>query len=130
MWKLLVHIEIQLKWQNLQKIVTKNIDHIIAAAGGAAHLPGMVASMTTVPVIGVPIKSEHLKGVDSFLSIAQMPSGVPVPTMAIGKSGAIKAALYIIRIIATHNKDIYMKLNMYIRKLKEKVKLMQKSIEK
>ena len=112
------------------KDANKEYDHIIAAAGGAAHLPGMVASMTTLPVIGVPIKSNHLKGVDSFLSIAQMPSGVPVPTMAIGKSGAINAALYIVRILAIHNKDMYTKLNLYIRKLKQKVKLMQKSIEK
>ena len=72
---------------------------IIAAAGGAAHLPGMVASLTTLPVIGVPIESHSLKGLDSLLSIVQMPGGVPVGTMAIGKSGAINGALFSAAII-------------------------------
>lgn len=71
----------------------RGIDVIIAAAGGAAHLPGMVASFTPVPVIGVPVESRVLRGVDSLLSIVQMPAGVPVATVAIGKAGAINAAL-------------------------------------
>ena len=67
---------------------------IIAGAGGSAHLPGMIASLTTVPVIGVPVESKKLKGLDSLLSIVQMPKGIPVGTVAIGKDGAINAALY------------------------------------
>ena len=73
---------------------------IIAGAGGAAHLPGMTASMTPLPVLGVPVESKTLKGVDSFLSIAQMPGGVPVATFAIGKAGAINAALLAASILA------------------------------
>jgi 5-(carboxyamino)imidazole ribonucleotide mutase len=73
---------------------------IIAGAGGAAHLPGMVAAMTTLPVFGVPIKSEALKGMDSLLSIVQMPGGVPVGTLAIGKAGAINAALLAAAVVA------------------------------
>ena len=76
---------------------------IIAAAGGAAHLPGMVASMTTLPVLGVPVKSRVLNGVDSLLSIVQMPGGVPVGTLAIGTAGAKNAALLAARILATSN---------------------------
>ena len=75
-------------------------DIIIAAAGGAAHLPGMVASLTTLPVIGVPMKSSVLNGVDSLLSIVQMPAGVPVGTMSIGSAGARNAALYALRILS------------------------------
>jgi 5-(carboxyamino)imidazole ribonucleotide mutase len=74
---------------------------IIAGAGGAAHLPGMAASMTTLPVLGVPIETQSLKGMDSLLSIVQMPAGVPVGTLAIGKAGAINAALLAASILAT-----------------------------
>ena len=74
---------------------------IVAGAGGAAHLPGMAASMTTLPVLGVPIESQALKGMDSLLSIVQMPAGVPVGTLAIGKPGAINAALLAASILAT-----------------------------
>jgi len=73
---------------------------IIAGAGGAAHLPGMLASHTTVPVLGVPVPSEHLKGKDSLLSIVQMPRGIPVATFAIGKAGAINAALFAVSMLA------------------------------
>jgi 5-(carboxyamino)imidazole ribonucleotide mutase len=73
---------------------------IIAGAGGAAHLPGMVASLTTLPVLGVPVESKALKGLDSLLSIAQMPGGVPVATFAIGKAGAINAALFAASLLA------------------------------
>lgn len=76
---------------------------IIAGAGGAAHLPGMVASMTRLPVIGVPVESKALKGMDSLLSIVQMPGGVPVATMAIGKAGAINSALHAASILAIEN---------------------------
>jgi 5-(carboxyamino)imidazole ribonucleotide mutase len=74
---------------------------IVAGAGGAAHLPGMAASMTSLPVLGVPVESQALKGLDSLLSIAQMPAGVPVGTLAIGKAGAINAALLAAAILAT-----------------------------
>jgi len=73
---------------------------IIAGAGGAAHLPGMTASFTTLPVLGVPVESKALKGLDSLLSIAQMPGGVPVATFAIGKAGAINAALFAVSLLA------------------------------
>jgi 5-(carboxyamino)imidazole ribonucleotide mutase len=79
---------------------------IIAGAGGAAHLPGMAAAMTTLPVFGVPIESKALKGMDSLLSIAQMPGGVPVGTLAIGKPGAINAALLAAAVIALNNADV------------------------
>ena len=79
---------------------------IIAGAGGAAHLPGMVASLTTLPVLGVPVKSKALKGMDSLLSIAQMPGGVPVGTLAIGKSGAKNAALLAASILSLEDKKI------------------------
>lgn len=83
---------------------------IIAGAGGAAHLPGMVASQTTLPVLGVPIKSRALNGLDSLLSIVQMPGGVPVGTLAIGDSGAKNAALLAIRILATNDERLAEKL--------------------
>jgi len=76
---------------------------IIAGAGGAAHLPGMVAAQTTLPVLGVPVESHALKGMDSLLSIVQMPAGVPVGTLAIGKAGATNAALLAVSILATTN---------------------------
>ena len=87
------------------------ISVIIAGAGGSAHLPGMIASLTSLPVIGVPIESKKLKGLDSLLSIAQMPKGIPVGTVAIGKDGAINAALLAASIIAVSNKDVRNKLN-------------------
>ena len=79
---------------------------IIAGAGGSAHLPGMIASLTTVPVIGVPVESKKLKGLDSLLSIVQMPKGIPVGTVAIGKDGAINAALYAASILGITEKKI------------------------
>ena len=79
---------------------------IIAGAGGSAHLPGMIASLTSVPVIGVPIESKKLKGLDSLLSIVQMPKGIPVGTVAIGKDGAINAALYAASILGITDKKI------------------------
>tara|TARA_Y100001970_G_C14095985_1_gene782699 strand:+ start:25 stop:516 length:492 start_codon:yes stop_codon:yes gene_type:complete len=88
-----------------------NIGVIIAGAGGSAHLPGMISSLTTIPVLGVPIESKKLKGLDSLLSIAQMPKGVPVGTLAIGEDGAINAALLAASILANTDKHIKKKLN-------------------
>ena len=87
------------------------ISVIIAGAGGSAHLPGMIASLTSLPVIGVPIESKKLKGIDSLLSIAQMPKGIPVGTVAIGEDGATNAALLAASIIAIGNKDVRNRLN-------------------
>lgn len=94
---------------------------IIAGAGGAAHLPGMVAAKTVLPVIGVPVESKALKGMDSLLSIVQMPGGVPVATVAIGKAGATNAGLLAAQILGTMNDDIYEKLVNRRNVLKEKV---------
>ena len=84
----------------------KSYSVIIAGAGGSAHLPGMIASLTTVPVIGVPVESKKLKGLDSLLSIVQMPKGIPVGTVAIGKDGAINAAIYAASILGITDKKI------------------------
>ena len=92
---------------------TKNISVIIAGAGGSAHLPGMVASLTHLPVIGVPIESKKLKGLDSLLSIVQMPKGIPVATVAIGKDGAINAALLAAAILSSNNNRIKNKLQQF-----------------
>ena len=89
----------------------KNIGVIIAGAGGSAHLPGMISALTSVPVLGVPIESKKLKGLDSLLSIAQMPKGIPVGTLAIGEDGAINAALLAASIIANNNPIVKKKLN-------------------
>jgi 5-(carboxyamino)imidazole ribonucleotide mutase len=88
---------------------------IIAGAGGAAHLPGMVAAKTIVPVIGVPIQSKALKGLDSLLSIVQMPPGVPVATMAI--DGAVNAALFVARMIAVHDAEVASRLEAYVARM-------------
>ena len=88
----------------------RNISVIIAGAGGSAHLPGMIAALTHVPVLGVPIESKKLKGLDSLLSIAQMPKGIPVGTLAIGKDGAINAALLAAAIIGIKSSKIKNKL--------------------
>ena len=92
------------------KAEQNNIGVIIAGAGGSAHLPGMISALTSLPVHGVPIESKKLKGLDSLLSIAQMPKGIPVGTLAIGDDGAINAALLAASIIANQNKSIKRKL--------------------
>jgi 5-(carboxyamino)imidazole ribonucleotide mutase len=92
---------------------SKGLKVIIAGAGGAAHLPGMVASMTTLPVLGVPVESKALKGMDSLLSIAQMPGGVPVGTLAIGKAGAKNAALLAASILSINDKTLEQALQNY-----------------
>ena len=86
---------------------------IIAGAGGAAHLPGMLAAKTTLPVLGVPVQSRHLKGMDSLLSIVQMPKGVPVATFAIGAAGAANAALYAVSLLALNDAEIARKLDQF-----------------
>ena len=91
-----------------------SVQVIIAGAGGAAHLPGMVASHSNLPVIGVPIQSSALKGMDSLLSIVQMPGGVPVATMSIGKAGAINAAIYAAKILSLSNDNIYTLLKKWL----------------
>ena len=89
-----------------KKAEKNNVSVIIAGAGGSAHLPGMIASLTSLPVLGVPIENKKLKGLDSLLSIAQMPKGIPVGTVAIGKDGAINAALLAASIISLNDKKI------------------------
>ncbi len=96
--------------------VERGLKVIIAGAGGAAHLPGMTASRTRLPVIGVPVRSKALQGMDSLLSIAQMPAGVPVGSMAIGKAGAINAALYAAAIVAISDADAAEALDSYRRR--------------
>ena len=97
-----------------KKARENSIRVVIAGAGGAAHLPGMVASHTELPVIGVPIQSSSLNGLDSLLSIVQMPGGVPVATMSIGKAGAINAAIYAAKILSLSNKEIDTKLTNWL----------------
>lgn len=99
----------------------KGLKVIIAGAGGAAHLPGMVAAKTLVPVIGVPVESRALKGMDSLLSIVQMPGGVPVATVAIGKAGATNAGLLAAQILAAEDGALYKRLINRRDALKEKV---------
>ncbi len=93
--------------------VSRGLKVIIAGAGGAAHLPGMAASMTRLPVLGVPVESKALKGMDSLLSIVQMPGGIPVGTLAIGKPGAINAALLAASILATTDEELAERLEMW-----------------
>ena len=92
---------------------SRGLQVIIAGAGGAAHLPGMVAAHTLLPVLGVPVESQALKGMDSLLSIVQMPGGVPVATLAIGKAGALNAALLAVAILANHDAALREKLRAF-----------------
>ena len=91
----------------------RGIQVIIAGAGGAAHLPGMVSAWTTLPVLGVPVQSKALNGMDSLLSIAQMPAGVPTATFAIGEAGAANAGLFAIRMLAAHDPELRQRLEDY-----------------
>lgn len=102
-----------------KKARSRGVEVIIAGAGGAAHLPGMVASMTTLPVVGVPIKSSKLSGIDSMLSIVQMPPGIPVGTMAI--DGAKNAALFAISILGVYNTELSIKLEEFRQKQTQNV---------
>lgn len=99
----------------------KGLKVIIAGAGGAAHLPGMLAAKTSLPVLGVPIQSKTLNGIDSLLSIVQMPAGIPVATLAIGKAGAINAALLAAAILSSNNTSIQTKLNHFRHQQTEQV---------
>ncbi|MBA2117361.1 5-(carboxyamino)imidazole ribonucleotide mutase [Bremerella alba] len=99
----------------------RGIKIIIAGAGGAAHLPGMVASQTTLPVLGVPVKSRALSGLDSLLSIVQMPGGVPVGTLAIGDAGAKNAGLFAVRILASTDSDLHQRLAKFQEEQTQKV---------
>lgn len=101
---------------------SRGIRVIIAAAGGAAHLPGMIASLTDLPVIGIPVKSSSLNGIDSLLSIVQMPAGVPVLTTAIGVAGAKNAALGALRILALSDPELSRKLTDYRLKMADDVR--------
>ena len=105
-----------------KNLKTTNIELVIAGAGGAAHLPGMIASLTHIPVLGVPIESKTLKGLDSLLSIVQMPAGIPVPTLAIGKAGAINSALTAAAILSNKYPDIKKKLILFRSKQTKSIK--------
>ena len=99
----------------------RGVEVIIAGAGGAAHLPGMAAAQTTLPVLGVPVESRALKGMDSLLSIVQMPAGIPVGTLAIGQAGATNAALLAVAILATHRPELREKLHRFRSEQTQKV---------
>lgn len=96
-----------------EQAASNGLQAIIAGAGGAAHLPGMLAAKTTVPILGVPVSSKHLAGVDSLHSIVQMPKGVPVATFAIGNAGAANAALFAVSMLALHDKALNEKLQAF-----------------
>ncbi len=106
------------------EINDRGIKVVIAGAGGAAHLAGVIAAHTIVPVIGVPVDSSSLKGLDSLLSTVQMPSGIPVATVAIGKAGAVNAGILAVQILAVHSKELQSKL------IKHKEKLVNSVVEK
>jgi len=100
----------------------RGLEVIVAGAGGSAHLPGMVAAQTILPVIGVPVQSAALHGIDSLLSIVQMPRGVPVATVAIGAAGAVNAGLFAVAILATSRPDLRIKLHAYRDKMADDVR--------
>jgi len=108
-----------------QRAQARGLGCIIAGAGGAAHLPGMLASKTTVPVLGVPVASKHLNGLDSLYSIVQMPRGIPVATFAIGDAGAANAALFAAAMLAQSNQTLLEKLNAFRVAQTNKAKAMQ-----
>ena len=103
---------------------------IIVGAGAAAHLAGVIASQTTLPVIGVPIDATSLRGLDALLATVQMPGGIPVATMAIGKAGAKNAALFAIRILAVENADLLKKLQAYVRKMAQEVERKHENLKR
>ena len=105
-----------------EKLVNRGIKIVIAGAGGSAHLPGMIASKTIIPVLGVPVKSSGLNGIDSLLSIVQMPVGVPVGTLAIGNAGATNAGLLSVSILALNDKELFNRLQNWRQKQTNSVK--------
>jgi 5-(carboxyamino)imidazole ribonucleotide mutase len=110
-----------LLYRYAEDAVSRGLKCIIAGAGGAAHLPGMIAAKTTVPVLGVPIPTKHLQGLDSLLSIVQMPAGVPVATFAIGTAGAGNAGLYAVAILALQNPELAVRLESFRRTQEQRV---------
>jgi len=111
----------ELMYEYAQSAEERGLAAIIAGAGGAAHLPGMLASLTTIPLLGVPIETKHLSGQDSLLSIVQMPKGIPVATFAIGEAGANNAALFAIAMLAKDNIAIEKKLKEFRNKQSDSV---------
>ncbi len=107
-----------------ESAASRGLRCIIAGAGGAAHLPRMLAAKTTLPVLGVPVPSKHLQGLDSLLSIVQMPRGVPVATFAVGEAGAVNAALFAIAVLATTDKALAKKLDEFRTQQQETVRAM------
>ncbi|MCX5850594.1 MAG: 5-(carboxyamino)imidazole ribonucleotide mutase [Deltaproteobacteria bacterium] len=111
-----------------KKAASRGVRIIIAGAGAAAHLAGVIASHTSIPVIGVPIDSSSLKGLDALLSTVQMPGGVPVATMAIGKAGARNAGLFAVRILAVNDDSLWKKLAGYHRRMARSIEQKQKTL--
>jgi len=114
-----------LLFEYAETAAARGLQAIIAGAGGAAHLPGMLAAKTTVPVLGVPVPSKYLKGVDSLYSIVQMPKGIPVATFAIGEAGAANAALFAAAMLANHDPKLNERLQTFRRTLAASVEAMQ-----
>ncbi|MET3683999.1 5-(carboxyamino)imidazole ribonucleotide mutase [Alkalibacillus flavidus] len=112
-----------------EKAYDRGIKVIVAGAGGAAHLPGMIAAKTVLPVIGVPVESKSLSGFDSLLSIVQMPGGVPVATVAIGEAGAKNAGLLAAKQLAPFDLDLYQRLQQYRQTMQDKVEASQKEFK-
>jgi 5-(carboxyamino)imidazole ribonucleotide mutase len=112
-------------FQYAQTARDRGLKCIVAGAGGSAHLPGMIASKTTLPVLGVPVPSKHLAGQDSLYSIVQMPKGIPVATFAIGEAGAANAGLFAVSLLAAGDAELVAKLAAYRDKLREQVAAMQ-----
>ena len=108
-----------------EQAATRGLQCIIAGAGGAAHLPGMLAAKTVLPVLGVPVPSRHLQGLDSLLSIVQMPKGVPVATFAIGEAGAVNAALFAVALVAISDPALKQKLSQFRSSQEAAVRAMQ-----
>lgn len=111
----------RLLYQYAESAADRGLKLIIAGAGGAAHLPGMASAITTLPVLAVPVKSRTLNGVDSLLSIVQMPAGIPTATFAIGEAGAVNAALFAVAMLAMHDPALAEKLKSYREGLRAKV---------
>ncbi len=114
-----------LLFEYAETAATRGLRCIIAGAGGAAHLPGMLAAKTTIPVLGVPVPSKYMKGLDSLYSIVQMPKGVPVATFAIGEAGAVNAALFAAAMLANHDTDLNERLQQFRGRQRETVLAMQ-----
>ena len=117
-------------YEYAKNLKIRKIEVVVAGAGGAAHLPGMIAALTTIPVLGVPVESKSLKGIDSLLSIVQMPAGIPLPTLAIGKAGAKNAALASISILANKYPQINKKLELFRKKQTKSINKIPKDEKK